>query len=74
MNLHLPSSPIPDRVSFTGALPANHPTTYAQPDGPGRIHSICVVPARPERLPLSSRKATDSGISYLNTLPKMGDK
>ena len=28
MNLHLPSSPILDRVSITGPLPLNQRTTY----------------------------------------------
>ena len=57
MNLNLPSSPIPDRVSITGPLPANQRTTYAELDGPGCIQHIWVVLARPERLPLASRKA-----------------
>ena len=57
MNLNLPPSPIPDRVSFTGPLPANQRTTYAELDGPGCIQHIWVVLARPERLPFASRKA-----------------
>ncbi|MCY4080262.1 MAG: DUF2961 domain-containing protein [Caldilineaceae bacterium] len=57
MNLNLPTTPIPDRVSLTGPLPANTRTTYAQLDGPGCIQHIWVVLSRPERLPFASRKA-----------------
>ena len=49
MNLNLPPSPIPDRVSITGALPANQRTTYAELNGPGSIQHIWVVLTRPER-------------------------
>ena len=55
MNLHLPPSPIPDRVSITGPLPPNQRTTHAEPDGPRYIQHIWVVLAQPERLPLASR-------------------
>ena len=57
MNLHLPETGVPDRVSITGALPANERTTYAELDGPGCIQHIWVVLTRPERMPMSSRKA-----------------
>ena len=49
MNLHLPSSPILDRVSITGPLPPNQRTTSAQLDGPGCIQHIWVVLTRPNR-------------------------
>ena len=56
--------------------PRLHPRlpTHPQLDTPNRIHPISPALTRPLRLPLASRKATDSGIFFLNTLPKMGEK
>ena len=55
MNLHLPPSPIPDRLPITGPLPPSQRTTPAEPDGSRYIQHIWVVLAQPERLPLASR-------------------
>ena len=57
MNLQLPKFAVPDRVSLTQPLPANEKVVYAELDGPGCIQHIWVVLTRPERMPLTSRKA-----------------
>ena len=74
MNLHLPPSPIPDRVSITGPLPPNQRTTHAEPDGP-RLHPAHLGRLGAPGAPAPGQPQTiDLKISSLNTLPKMGDK
>ena len=57
MDLQLPEVGIPDRVSMTGPLLANQKAVYAELDGPGCIQHLWVVLSRPERIPMTSRKA-----------------
>ena len=50
MNLQLPESGGPARVSITEALPANERRTYATLEGPGCIRHLWVVLAHSKRL------------------------
>lgn len=56
MELQLPSTAIPDRVSLTRGLKPLERFTYAELDGPGCIRHIFVVLAHPRRMPLANRK------------------
>lgn len=56
LGLHLPSDPVPDRVSISRRFDEEERDTLAYLDGGGCIRHIWVALARPERVAMSGRK------------------